>query len=96
MKEFVPILIKTLAPFGVAFLGYLFSLIFKQFKSIKKLKLFNEVSKLMQRAEDLFTKGVDKKEWVISQCKTLGFNEKMISDIIERLIEFSKNINKGE
>lgn len=94
MTETTAILIKTFGPVGVGVIMALLAYIVKHFKAFKKVKLFNAVSKLMQKAEDLFTDGKLKKEWVISQCKVLGLNEKLVSDTIEKFIEFSKNINK--
>ena len=94
MNETTVILVKTFGPVGVGVIIALFTYIVKHFKAFKKVKLFNAVSKLMQKAETLFTDGKLKKEWVISQCRVLGLNEKLVSDTIERFIEFSKNINK--
>ena len=94
MSEITVVLLKTFGPVGVGVIMALFAYLIKHFKAFKKVKIFNAVSKLMQKAEDLFTDGKLKKEWVISQCKVLGLNEKLVSDTIEKLIEFSKNINK--
>ena len=94
MNELSLSMIKTFGPIGLGLFIALFTYLAKHFKAFKKVKIFNAVSKLMQKAEDLFTDGKLKKEWVISQCKVLGLNEKIVSDTIEKLIEFSKNINK--
>ena len=94
MSELSLSMIKTFGPIGIGLFIALFTYLAKHFKAFKKVKVFNAVSKFMQKAEDLFSDGKLKKEWVISQCKVLGLNEKLVSDTIEKLIEFSKNINK--
>lgn len=60
------------------------------------------VMNLMAKAEEMFDTGADKKEWVLSElhaiAHTLNYDIdwNVVSEMIDKICEISKEINVGE
>lgn len=63
-------------------------------------KLLDLIMKNITTAEQMFDSGEDKKEWVIKMIEESAdlinypFDEQMLSDLIDNIIEITKKVNK--
>lgn len=90
-------------------IAILVPLIFKLIEYVKKnakdknwSQMLMLVMNLMAKAEEMFDKGADKKEWVLAElhaiAHTLNYDIDwdVVSEMIDKICDISKEINVGE
>lgn len=98
-------MIISMLPGIAAILGLIVSLVKFVQKSVKEKNwtaLISYTMKLMAEAEDKFTNGADKKEWVMALVKASSeylnypIDESELSDLIDSLCDLTKAVNYTE